>query len=736
MDIIQLRLGTLVISVFVGVCLFIAARYIRIPAIVLLLIGGVVLGPEGLSLIDPKSLGQSLRLIISLCVAIILFEGGLSLKPEGFKKAPKVIWKLLTIGVGITWFGTSALIHFLLGFPIPIALLSGSLVIVTGPTVIAPLLNRISVKDKLYHILHWEGVLIDPIGVFIAILCFEWLSIEGSFITHIGHLSYRLIVGIVIGVIGGLTLTFLLRGKVIPEQQVNTLVFATALFLFGISESVVHEAGILTVVIAGLVIGWTSPPQLKHIKKFKSELTEISIALVFILLAANLELHQFSRFGWKVVLVICGVLFIIRPLSIMLCTKGSQLRFNEKLFLSWIAPRGVVAGSMASLFGLRLSMQGNPDAIFLETFTFSIIATTIIFQGLTAGKVARWLKVEEPEKKGWLIIGAHLFSRKIASFIMKTTNGVCVLIDTNEDAVKEAQNEGFIVIQGNALSTDILPLEQMSSMGNLLALTDNRDLNQLICEKWSEIIDRNHLFRWSPRSAQDEKEIGGMGKPLWSMMPKPSQLAYELKNMNIDCRQLDDNESFTKSSKNERLISFSEGALYFSDEIPEEVKPSHVFVSERLSLNLIGLIKRNQIFFLDYENYDELLNALLSEVEQIYPDIVNDTLKTNLLEREVKFPSILANSIAVPHTRCSSLTESICVVVQLKREIQLQPPKGGAIRVLFLLFTPEEKPEQHLMLLAEIAKIASSPLFVESLINVNSIDDLILNFQGINAKIE
>ncbi len=736
MDITHLRLGTLVISVFVGVWLFIVSHYIRIPAIVLLLIGGVILGPEGLAIIDPESLGQSLRLIISLCVAIILFEGGLSLKPEGFKKAPRVIWKLLTIGVGITWLGTAALIHFLLNFPIPVSLLCGSLVIVTGPTVIAPLLNRISVKDKLYHILHWEGVLIDPIGVFIAILCFEWLSIEGSFITHIGHLSYRLLVGIVIGIIGGLILTFLLVKKIIPEQQVNILVFATALFLFGISESVVHEAGILTVVIAGLVMGWTSPPQLKHIKKFKSELTEISIALVFILLAANLELHQFSKFGWRVVLVICGVLFIIRPLSIMLCTKGSQLRMNEKLFLSWIAPRGVVAGSMASLFGLRLSMQGHPNAIFLETFTFSIIATTIVFQGLTAGIVAHWLKVEEPEKKGWLIIGAHLFSRKIASFIMETTNGVCILIDTNEDAVREAQNEGFIVIQGNALSTDILPLDQMSSIGNLLALTDNRDLNQLICEKWSEMIDRNHLYRWSSRSIQDENEIGGMGKPLWPMIPKPSQLSYDLKNMNVNCRQLNENESFVKSSGNERMITFTDSTLHFSDSVPEGVEAPDVFVLERLSLNLLGLIKRNQIFFLDYDDYEELLNVILNEIEQIYPDIVNDALKSSLVHREVKFPSILANRIAVPHTRSSSLNESICVVVQLKQEINLPPPNAGTVRLLFLLLTPEDKPEQHLRLLAEIAKIASSPDLVDSLINVNSIDDLIQNFKGINAKIE
>ena len=208
METVYIRLSTIVLSIFVGVALSILARYLRVPAIAPLLIGGVILGPEVLGFVDTKSLGEGLRLIIGLSVATILFEGGLTLEASGFKKAKGVISRLLTFGVLITWFGTAVCVYFLFDFSIPMSLLAGSLIIVTGPTVITPLLQRIKIKEKLHHILHWEGVLIDPIGVFIAILCFEWLSIQGSFAGHLGQFGLRMLIGIGIGALGGYCLLY------------------------------------------------------------------------------------------------------------------------------------------------------------------------------------------------------------------------------------------------------------------------------------------------------------------------------------------------------------------------------------------------------------------------------------------------------------------------------------------------------------------------------------------------
>ncbi len=724
MDISYLQLTTLVLAIFVGVCLFILSRHTRIPPIILLLIGGIILGPDLLGLINPGSLGDGLRLIVSLSVAIILFEGGLTLHPQGLKKTPKVIWQLLTLGVLITWLGTAGLIYLLLDFSVNMSLLAGSLIIVTGPTVIAPLLKRIQIKEKIYHILHWEGVLIDPIGVFIAILCFEWLSIEGGFLTHIWQLSYRLLIGIVFGYTGGKAITLLLKREIIPEEQTNIFVFASALFLFGVSEYIVHEAGILTVVIAGLVVGWANPPRLKRIQQFKSELTELAIALVFVLLAANLELKNFLEMGWETIIVLGGVLFVIRPLNIMLCSYGTSLSLNEKAFLSWIAPRGVVAGSMASLFGIQLMALGHPEAIFLETFTFSVIAITIILQGGTASIVARLLKVEEPEKKGWLIIGAHLFSRRIAEFIAAKTNGVCVFLDTNADAVRETQQDGRIAFQGNALSTDSLPAEITVSIGYVLALTDNRDLNQLICEKWSEVVAGNKLFRWSSQSLEIEQQIAGMGIPIWSHLAKPSQVSYDLKNSAVHFYQNNHEEGQLQANNSILLMAENQGKILF-DQPVESSETTQMLLLRRVPRNLTGLLHHQHILFIQSKSYPDALQVVLKKMEHLYPDLPHGQISSMLLEKEQNFPTTLAHGVVAPHLHCPVLAEPLCFIAQIPDGIDLRTFDGELVRLMFVLFSPESKPELLLHLLAQVAKIASNPEMIQQLLTTQTADDLI-----------
>lgn len=721
MDIVYIQLSTIIISIFVGVCLFILARYFRLPTIVLLLLGGIIFGPELLGIINPESLGKSLRILISICVAIILFEGGLTLHPQGYRKAPKMIWKLLTLGVLVTWLGTAFFVYLLLNFSVPMSLLTASLIIVTGPTVIAPLLKRIKVGEKLYHILHWEGVLIDPIGVFIAILCFEWMSIQGSFITYIIQLSYRLLIGIIIGGIGGYIVTFLLKKEKIPEEQINIFVFAFALFLFGISDFIVHEAGILSVVIAGLVIGWTNPPKLKHIQRFKSELTELAIALVFILLSANLKLKNFLDLGWQGIFLIGSVLFIIRPLSIFLCSYKTSLEFNEKLFLSWIAPRGVIAGSMASLFTVELVRQGNPNAIFLETFTFSVIATTIILQGTTANYIAKILKVEESEKKGWLIVGAHLFSRKIAKFIQNTTGGMCIFLDTNADAVTEAKQDGFSAFQGNALTTTAISLELINSIGNLLALTDNRDLNQLICEKWSELIDKHHLYRWSSQNIEMEKQSGGLGIPIWSSLTKPSQIAFTLKNKEMFIRSYSA-KNFKKQPSNTILITEKKQALNLDSETTNFISSEHILILERLSQHLSDLFLRKHIFFLKPASYEDLILSILNKGKDLYPSLPFKQITKELLERESPFPTTLSHGVAAPHYYCADLQSPLCFIAKIDKGIQLHTYEGEPVEIIFLLLSPVNA-DLHLRLLAEIAKTVSTKEAANQLKSAKSIDE-------------
>lgn len=719
-----LQLSTLVLAIFVGVCLFIISRYIKIPAIVLLLLGGILLGPEFLGFINPDSLGKGLPLVISLSVAIILFEGGLTLHPKGLKETPRVIRRLLTSGVLITWFGTAALIYLLLNFPLNISLLAASLVIVTGPTVITPLLKRIQIKEKLFHILHWEGVLIDPIGVFIAILCFEWLSIEGNLFMHAGQLSMRLLVGIVIGYGGGKIISVLLQKEIIPEKQSNIFVVAGALFLYFLSEYITHEAGILSVVIAGLVVGWTNPPRLKHIRQFKSEITELAIAVVFLLLAANLKLNNFLELGWNVGLVLAGILFLIRPLNIFLCSIRTPLSFKEKLFLSWIAPRGVVAGSMASLFGVTLVSTGHSGGAFLETFTFSVIAITIILQGGTAGMFARLLNLKEQEKKDWLIIGAHLFSRKIADFITTTTEGSCIFLDTNTDAIQDTQQLGYKAFQGNALSTDLLPEELSSGIGFVLALTDNRDLNQLICERWSEVIDKNNLYRWSQQSSEFEQQIAGMGHPVWSGIGKPSQMSYDIENKEIVFHDYDSNKDQPQSPDQIFLMHTHKGKIFFN-RTAALGESAHTLIMERMPHHLAGFLRPQHILFIHAGTYHEALSLALKKAGELYPELPFEQIITQLLEREKEFPTTLAHGVAAPHLHYPGLNRALCFIVHIADKTDLYTYDGESVRLLFLVLSPESEPELHLRLLAEIAKIASNEDIIYKLLKTQSAAELI-----------
>jgi NhaP-type Na+/H+ or K+/H+ antiporter/mannitol/fructose-specific phosphotransferase system IIA component (Ntr-type) len=719
MDSSLLQLLTIVLSIFIGVCLFILARYSGIPVIILLLTGGIILGPEFLGLIDPASLGKGLRLVILMCVALILFEGGLTLHPKGMKQDSAVIWRLLTLGVVITWLGTATLLYFLLDFPISFSLLAGSLVIVTGPTVITPMLKRIRIKEKLHHILHWESVLIDPIGVFIAILCFEWLSIEGHFLMQIGLFSYRLLIGVVLGYLGGKLITVLLQKDIIPGNQSNIFVFAAALFLFGISELIEHEAGILTVVVAGLVVGWADPPRLKSIKQFKSELTEIAIALVFLLLAANLELQNFSDLGWGTALTLAGILFLIRPVSIMLCSLGSTLTFNERFFLSWIAPRGVVAGSMASLFGIEMMGQGHSAAKFLETFTFSVIAATIILQGGTAGLLAQILNLKESEKKNWLIIGAHLFSRKIADFISSQCEGQCVFIDTNADAIGDTKEQGYRAFEGNALSDDVIPAEISSSIGYVLALTDNRDLNQLICEKWSETIDKENLYRWSSHSAEIGQKSEGIGQPVWVHLSKPSQISYDVRNKEILFQQHTNMDENFKIGDSVFLMTEKNGKISFR--MPKEFSGrEHFLIFEKIPRHLAGYISHKNVIEVEARSYQKVLSLALEQAHQLYPQFSFEAISQQLLEREREFPTTLANGIAAPHLHAPILSKPICFIVRIPGPIDLKTYDGQTVQLLFLLISPENEPEMHLRLLAEIAKIASNASLVQKLIDAPS----------------
>ncbi|MFT7624639.1 MAG: NhaP-type Na+/H+ or K+/H+ antiporter, partial [Myxococcota bacterium] len=349
---------TLGLAAVAGVTLMSLGSRLGVPSIALLLLGGVGLGPSGLGWVDPEGLGHGLEQVIKMAVAVILFEGGLTLDISGYKKAPVVIGRMLTIGVLITWLGAAAALYAFAGLSPAVSLLGGSLVIVTGPTVVSPLLRRLNVRDRLFHVLYWEGVLIDAVGVFAAILCFEWATATAGYLWPVADFALRLGLGIGAGGLAGLFLDKLLRSTFIHDEMVNIFVLSFAIFLFGICDAILVESGILAVIVAGLVLGFRKPPRLRSVKRFKLELTELAIGLLFILLSARLDLQRFIEFGDVLLILLAIVMFGLRPINILVSTWGQPFDWREKAFMSWLAPRGIVAASMASLVTLRLTELG------------------------------------------------------------------------------------------------------------------------------------------------------------------------------------------------------------------------------------------------------------------------------------------------------------------------------------------------------------------------------------------
>ncbi|MFA5258413.1 MAG: sodium:proton antiporter, partial [Opitutales bacterium] len=523
---VAVQVLTLTAAIAGGGLLMVVARAFRFPSIVLLLYGGVMLGPEGWGVVQPASLGNTFQTIVGLAVALILFEGGLTLDLRGYRAMGSTIGKLLTLGVVMTWFVTAGLIWLFYRFPFPLCMLAGSLVIVTGPTVIQPILKRIRLKWSLHNILHWEGVLIDPIGVFIAVMTFEW-AVGGTGSQAIANLGLRFLVGAGIGVAGGELVYRLLRW--IPEEMLNVFTIASAMLIYGIAENTIAESGLLSATLAGLVIGAHQPHSLKAIRDFKSVLTDLLIGILFILLAARLEIAQFLDFGLHGAWLLAVFLLVVRPLVITACTWGGKLSFRDRVFLGWVAPRGVVAASMASLFTLALQSRME-NARFLETFTYSVIVVTVVLQGFSAAPLARVLRLQEKHPEGWLIIGAHTFGRHVAAFLRDVAGVHVAIADVNRAAVADAQKEGFLAFQADAREVDAIERRpEMSGVGQILAITDNEDLNELLCARWADSMGRDYVFRWSSgKSGLLQRGRPGGGRSVWTWMPRPSVVSGEI----------------------------------------------------------------------------------------------------------------------------------------------------------------------------------------------------------------
>ncbi len=485
---------------------------LKLPAILPLILIGLLVGPiatlfteDGGKLIEPiwngeKGLfpGEGLYYFVSLAISIILFEGGLTLKRSEIRNVGPVITKLITLGSIVTFICAGIAAHYIFGLNWQISFLFSALIIVTGPTVITPILRNIPLKKDVSAVLKWEGILIDPIGALAAVLVFEFISVgegQGYTLTALIEFGKILLFGFTFGFTFAHALAFAIKKNFIPHYLLNVVSLSVVLLVFVESDIFAHESGLLAVVVMGMVMGNMNLPNIKELLYFKESLSVLLISILFILLSANINIADLELIAnWKTVALFATVVFVIRPLGVFLSASGSNLKFKEKLFIGWVGPRGIVAAGIASLFGSKLLLKGEPGAEYITPLVFMIVLGTVLLNATTARMFAKLVGVFLTKSEGILIIGASKVSRLIGSYLQDNNRHV-VLIDNNRINIEKAKKLGLEAFNANIYSDSLSDNIELNDVGYLMALTGNSDINNFAINKFQDQFGENGSFR-------------------------------------------------------------------------------------------------------------------------------------------------------------------------------------------------------------------------------------------------
>lgn len=480
---------------------------LHLPSILLLLLFGLAAGPLaaaalGRRWIDPDAMfGPFLTPVVSVAVAIILFEGGLSLRLRDLREIGTVVRNLVTVGVLASWLLAGLAAHLVAGLNLKLAFLLGAILSVTGPTVVIPLLRHVRPLARLEAIARWEGIAIDPIGAMLAVLVFEVLLAGGPKATA-AHIAVTLLkvvgVGLAAGTIGAFIATVLLARFWVPDNLQNPVVLMLVILAFTVSNVLQAESGLFSVTIMGVLMANQRMVSLQHVVEFKENLRTLLLAGLFMLLAARLEMSDLAAIDLRALAFLAAVILAVRPLSVAVSCLGTGLKWREQAFLAWMAPRGIVAASVSSVFALRLA-EGldDPQATMLVPLTFLVIIGTVAVYGLTAKPVARWLRVSEPEPQGVLFAGAQPSARAIAKALQDEGFQI-LLLDTNRDHVRVAKLEGLPAYYGSVLSERTMEALPLAGIGHLLAITPNDEVNSLATRHFAELLGRGEVYQLPP----------------------------------------------------------------------------------------------------------------------------------------------------------------------------------------------------------------------------------------------
>ncbi|MDG5748183.1 sodium:proton antiporter [Qipengyuania sp. XHP0207] len=492
------------------------------PAIVLMLAAGFMAGPV-LGVFDPEhAFGSLLEPMVAVGVALILFEGGLSLDFRELRHTGRAVIRLATVGVALGWlFGALAGIY-IAGLAPEVAILFGGILVVTGPTVVIPLLRQSSVKSRPASILKWEAIVNDPTGALCAVVAYEYFrkvaeSPNATLFEVVPPLIIAAVIAGLIGYVAALAIAWSFPRGAVPEYLKVPVLLTTVICVFVISNLIEHEAGLVAVTVMGVALANMNVSSLRSIHPFKENVAVLLVSGIFILLSASLEPADIRYMNWQIGLFLLALLFLVRPATILLSLLGTSIPWNERLFLAWIAPRGIVLVAISGLFALRLSELGFSDGNLLIGLSFAVVVVTIVAHGFTIDLVARWLKVKGATRPGILIVGSTPWTIALAEQ-MRDLKAPVLIVDASWQRLGLARQKGVPFYHGEILNEATEHNLELAPYQNLVAATENEAYNALVCNEFAHEIGRDKVFQLGESADGDDKHalpIGLRGRALF-----------------------------------------------------------------------------------------------------------------------------------------------------------------------------------------------------------------------------
>ncbi len=478
------------------------------PAIVLMLVAGFMAGP-GLGLFDPEhAFGNLLEPMVAIGVALILFEGGLSLDLRELRHAGDGVVRLATIGVLLGWALGATAGYWVAGLAWPVAVLFGGILIVTGPTVVMPLLRQSSIQTRPASILKWEAIVNDPTGALCAVIAYEYFrklaeSPGASIIEVVPPLIIAAIIAGLIGYAAAVAIAWAFPRGSVPEFLKVPVLLTTVIGVFVLSNRIEHEAGLVAVTVMGIALANMNVSSLRSIHPFKQNIAVILVSGIFILLSSSLKMEDLNYFHWRFGLFLFALLFVIRPVTILVSLAFSSVPWNERLFLAWIAPRGIVLVAISGLFALRLTELGYADGNVLISLSFAVVVATIIAHGFTIDIVARWLKVKGVTRPGLIIVGSTPWTIALASQMHKLKTPILV-VDPSWQRLSLARQKGLPFYHGEILNEATEHNLDLTPFQVLVAATENEAYNALVCNEFAHEIGRDTVYQLGESADDDD----------------------------------------------------------------------------------------------------------------------------------------------------------------------------------------------------------------------------------------